>query len=106
MKTIFEKSSGIDGINLTDEQAYLKTGATFSIGYESNLYPVFTLDMANTVVNDAKKNNYGLVSMWSMGRDAMLEKNSAITTQYNYTNILKAVHDDLDSYIEDDDEEE
>ena len=46
--------------------------------------------MANTVVNDAKKNNYGLVSMWSMGRDAMLEQNSAITTQYNYSKILKS----------------
>ena len=77
------------GIELTDDQAYLKTGATFSIGYESNLYPVFTLDMASSVVNDAIKHNYGLVSMWSMGRDAKLENNSAITTQYNYTNILK-----------------
>lgn len=77
------------GFELTDDQAYLKTGATFSIGYESNLYPIFTLDMANTVVNDAKKHYYGLVSMWSMGRDAMLEQNSAITSQYNYSKILQ-----------------
>lgn len=77
------------GIELTDDQAYLKTGATFSIGYESNLYPIFTLDMAKSVVNDAIKNNYGLVSMWSMGRDAKLESNTAITTKYNYSNILK-----------------
>ena len=78
------------GQELTDDLAYLKTGATFSIGYESNLYPVFTLEMANTVVNDAKKHNYGLVSMWSMGRDAMLETNSAITSQFNYSKILKS----------------
>jgi len=77
------------GIELTDDQAYLKTGATFSIGYESNLYPVFTLDMANSVVDDAIKHNYGLVSMWSMGRDAILEENSAISTQYNYSKILQ-----------------
>ncbi|MBQ8425132.1 MAG: chitinase [Clostridia bacterium] len=77
------------GIELTDDQAYLKTGATFSIGYESNLYPVFTLDMAKSVVNDAIKNNYGLVSMWSMGRDAQLESNSAISTKYNYSKILQ-----------------
>jgi len=77
------------GSILTDDQAYLKTGATFSIGYESSLYPTFTLAMATTVVNHAKEHNYGLVSMWSMGRDAMLESNKAITTKYNYTNILK-----------------
>lgn len=82
------------GYNLTDDQAYLKTGATFSIGYESNLYPTFTLTMAKTVVDDAKKHNYGMVSMWSMGRDAMLEANQAITTQYNYTNILKEYNND------------
>lgn len=76
------------GIELTDDQAYLKTGATFSIGYESNLYPVFTTSMASTIVNDAINHNYGLVSMWSMGRDAKLESNSAIQTPYNYSNIL------------------
>ena len=77
------------GIELTDDQAYLKSGATFSIGYESSLYPVFTLQMADSVVSDAVQNKYGLISMWSMGRDAKLEDNSAITTQYNYSKILK-----------------
>lgn len=77
------------GQSLTDDQAYLKTGATFSIGYENSLYPIFTLKMAQDVVSDAIKHNYGLVSMWSMGRDAMLETNQAISTQYNYSNILK-----------------
>ena len=85
LKTIYSNH----GQELTDDQAYLKTGATVSIGYESNLYPVFTLDMTNTVVNDAKKHYYGLVSMWSMGRDAMLEQNSAISSQYNYSKILQ-----------------
>ena len=85
IKTIYSNH----GIELTDEQAYLKVGATFSIGYESNLYPVFTTQMAESVVSDAIKNKYGIVSMWSMGRDAMLEKNSAISTQYNYSSILK-----------------
>lgn len=83
------------GQNLTDDQAYLKTGATFSIGYESNLYPVFTTSMASTVVEDAISKNYGLVSFWSMGRDAMLETNSAITEQYTYSNILKQYNNDV-----------
>lgn len=82
------------GYELTDDQAYLKTGATFSIGYESNLYPVFTLSMANTVVEDAIKHNYGMVSMWSMGRDAMLISNQAITTKFNYSNVLHKYDDD------------
>ena len=77
------------GIMLTDAQAYAKTGATFSIGYESNLYPVFTTSMAATIVEDAKKHGYGLVSMWSMGRDAKLENNQAISTPFTYTNELK-----------------
>ena len=82
------------GQSLTDDQAYLKTGATFSIGYENSLYPTFTLDMAETIVDDAIKHNYGMVSMWSMGRDAMLSPNQAITSQYNYTKILQKYNND------------
>lgn len=82
------------GQSLTDDQAYLKTGATFSIGYENSLYPTFTLDMANTIVDDAIKHNYGMVSMWSMGRDAMLSPNQAITSKYNYSKILQRYNND------------
>lgn len=77
------------GVLLSDDQAYLKTGATFSIGYESNLYPIFTTSMASTIVEDAKKHNYGLVSMWSMGRDAKLESNKAISEKFTYSKELK-----------------
>lgn len=82
------------GIELTDDQAYLKMGATISIGYESDLYPIFTLDMANKVVNDATDKNYGLVSMWSMNRDAILESNKAISTKYNYSEVLQKYNQD------------
>ena len=85
LKTIYSNH----GINLTDTQAYLKTGATFAIGYESDLYPTFTTDMASTVVNDAIKNEYGMISMWSLSRDAMLSPNKAITQKYTYGEILK-----------------
>ena len=83
------------GQTLTTDQAYLKTGATFSIGYENELYPVFTLAMANTIVDDAIKHNYGMVSMWSMGRDAMLKANQAITTPFNYSNVLHRYDEDI-----------
>lgn len=77
------------GILLSESQAYLKTGATFSIGYESSLYPVFTTSMAATIVEDAKKNRYGLVSMWSMGRDAKLTENQAISEAFTFTKELR-----------------
>ena len=77
------------GVLLTDDQAYLKTGATFSIGFESDLYPTFTTSMAATIVEDAKKHNYGLISMWSMGRDAMLEPNKAISEPFTYSKELR-----------------
>jgi chitinase len=90
LKTIYSNH----GINLTDDQAYLKTGATFSIGYESELYPTFTTQMATTIVEDAKKHGYGMVSMWSMGRDAILEPNKDIKTQYAFSNILNTYNKD------------
>ena len=85
LKTIYSNY----GIMLSDDQAYLKTGATFSIGYESNLYPVFTTSMAATIVEDAKKHNYGMVSMWSMGRDAILETNKDIIEPFTFSKELR-----------------
>lgn len=82
------------GYELTDDQAYLKTGATFSIGYESTLYPEFTLSMANTIVEDATKHNYGLVSMWSMGRDAKMETNKGVKNQFEFSKVLQKYSDD------------
>ncbi len=85
LKTLYSNH----GILLSDDQAYLKTGATFAIGYESNLYPTFTTSMASTIVEDAKKHNYGLISMWSIGRDAMLSPNQAISEPYTFTKELR-----------------
>lgn len=85
LKTIYSNH----GILLSNDQAYLKTGATFSIGFESNLYPTFTTSMASTIVEDAKKHKYGLVSMWSMGRDAKLIPNQAISEPFTYTKELR-----------------
>ncbi len=82
------------GFDLTDDQAYLKLGATYSIGYENSLYPVFTTEMSSLVVDDAIAHNYGLVSFWSMGRDAKLESNSYITNQYMFSEILKQYNSD------------
>ncbi len=83
------------GYLLSDDQAYLKLGATFSIGYESSLYPIFTTDMASTVVNDAVKHNYGMVSMWSMNRDAKLEVNQSISELFKFSEILNRYNSDV-----------
>lgn len=85
LKTIYSNH----GTLLSDDQAYLKTGATFAIGFESNLYPTFTTSMASTIIEDAKKNNYGLISMWSIGRDAMLSPNPAIKEPFTFTKELR-----------------
>ena len=53
------------------------------------MYPTFTTKMAATIVEDAKKNNYGMVSMWSIGRDAMLSQNPAITEPFTFTKELQ-----------------
>jgi len=82
------------GYALTDDQAYLKLGATYSIGYESSVYPVFTTSMSSTIVEDAIDKNYGLVSFWSMGRDAKLEENSGVSTAFEFSKILKEYNND------------
>lgn len=77
------------GVNLTTAQAYAMTGATMSIGYESYLYPTFTTAMAQKIIDDANKNNYGMVSYWSVNRDALMESNSGISTIYQFYNVTK-----------------
>lgn len=76
------------GTNLTTEQAYAKTGATVDIGYESSLYPVFTKEMTAKVVEHAKKNNYGMISYWSINRDSKMESNSGVENQYDFLNEM------------------
>ena len=77
------------GINLTTSQAYSKTGATVCIGYESSYFPTFTTAMAKKVADHAKANNYGMLSYWSINRDALMEYNRAINTIYSYYDVMK-----------------
>ncbi len=84
-----KKLYGNYGYDLSDTQAYQKTGCTVSIGYESTLYPTFTTNMMKKVTNHAKAHNYGMLSFWSMGRDSTIDGNKGISTKYAYTNIAK-----------------
>ncbi len=72
------------GTILSEKQAYQKTGATVDIGYESYIYPVFTAEMTAKVVAHAKEHGYGMLSYWSLNRDAKMESNSGVNTQYEF----------------------
>lgn len=74
-------------ITLSEGEAYAKIGVTTSIGYETSSHPIFTKEQHQKVVDHAQAKKIGMVSFWSMNRDAMLQNNSAIKEQYGYTNI-------------------
>ncbi|SFB16609.1 glycosyl hydrolase family 18 protein [Clostridium frigidicarnis] len=76
--------------DLTDEEAYGKLGTTPSIGYESTDHPVFTTEWAKLVVDHAIDRKIGMTSFWSMNRDAKLDDNSGIPSQYAFTNIFRS----------------
>jgi len=80
------------GTMLTKEQAYNKTGATVDIGYESDLYPIFTKEMTAKVVNHAKENKYGMISYWSLNRDAKMETNKGVNNQYEFLNEMNKLY--------------
>ena len=77
---------------ITEEQAYAKTGATIDIGYESDLYPIFTKEMTAKVVNHAKEKKYGMLSYWSINRDAQMEPNKGVNTKYEFLNELNKMY--------------
>jgi len=80
------------GTILSEEQAYQKTGATVDIGYESNLYPIFTKEMTRKVVEHAKKKKYGMISYWSLNRDAQMEENKGVNQKYEFLNEMNNLY--------------
>ena len=76
------------GVDLTESDAYARMGATVAIGYDSNLYPTFTSSMARKVAEHAKEKSYGMLSYWSIGRDAKLQENSGVNSKYEFLNQM------------------
>ena len=76
------------GTTLTEKQAYQKTGATVDIGYESDLYPIFTTEMTKKVVDHAKQKGYGMLSYWSLNRDAKMEENAGVELLYEFLSTM------------------
>lgn len=82
---------------LTDAQAYAKLGTTPSVGYENSEHPLFTTEMFNKVVQHAKSRKLGMVSYWSMNRDAMVDGNEGVKNQYEFLTIAKQFTDDSET---------
>ncbi|WP_165003316.1 MULTISPECIES: carbohydrate-binding protein [unclassified Enterococcus] len=83
------------GKTLTTEQAYAKLGTTPSIGFESEAHPYFTTEMFDKVVQHAKERKLGMVSYWSMNRDAKVDGGQGrVTNQYEFLNVAQDFVDD------------
>lgn len=72
------------GIEMSSEWVYRLMGATVDIGYENSQNPIFTVQETKQVAEFCKQNGMGMYSYWSENRDALLEKNSAISSIYAY----------------------
>lgn len=79
------------GITLTDEEAYTKLGTTPSIGFENEQHPYFTTEMFNQVVEHARERKIGMVSYWSMNRDAKTDGGQGqIKNQFEFLKVSEA----------------
>ncbi|KIE44458.1 carbohydrate binding domain protein [Clostridium argentinense CDC 2741] len=86
LKDYFKKFANIE---LTDRQAYGKIGTTSSIGFEGSAHPIFTKEWSKLVVDHAIEKEIAMTSFWSMNRDAMLETNAGVSSQYEFTEVFK-----------------
>ncbi|WP_291650204.1 immunoglobulin-like domain-containing protein [Clostridium sp.] len=73
---------------LSDSEAYSKVGVTVSVGYESPSDPIFTPTWSQLVADHAKTKNIGMTSYWSLNRDAQIENNQGIGSQYEHSKIF------------------
>ena len=79
---------------LTDAQAYAKLGTTPSVGFEGDTHPYFTTDMFNKIVQHAKSRKLGMVSYWSMNRDAMVDGGQGqVKNQYEFLTVAQQFTD-------------
>lgn len=77
------------GVNKTEKELYQMMGATVAIGFEADAYPTFTTDNMKVVAQFAKEVNLGLLSFWSINRDARLYANKGVTGTYEFLKVCK-----------------
>ena len=95
VKDYFKKYAGID---LTTEQAYAKLGTTPSVGFENTGHPYFTTEMMKQVVDHAVEKNIGMVSFWSINRDAKIDNGvGQVKNRFEFTKVAQTFGEtDLD----------
>ena len=81
-------------IHKTESELYKMLGATVAIGYEGSSYPTFTTHNMKVVANFAEQINLGLLSFWSINRDAQLYYNQGINGFYQFSEICKAFYNE------------
>ena len=87
VKDYFKKYAGID---LTTEQAYVKLGTTPSVGFENTGHPYFTTEMMKQVVDHAVEKNIGMVSFWSINRDAKIDNGvGQVKNRFEFTKVAQ-----------------
>lgn len=86
LKTYFKNYSNT---NLSDHEAYRKIGTTPSIGFQGESHPIFTTEWTELIVNQAIEKSLGMISFWSMNRDAKVEDNKGVRTSYEFTELCK-----------------
>ena len=87
VKDYFKKYAGMD---LTTEQAYAKLGTTPSVGFENTGHPYFTTEMMKQVVDHAVEKNIGMVSFWSINRDAKIDNGvGQVKNRFEFTKVAQ-----------------
>ena len=88
VKDYFKEYAGID---LTTEQAYAKLGTTPSVGFENTEHPYFTTEMMKQVVDHAVEKKLGMVSFWSINRDAKIDNGvGQVNNRFEFTKVAQA----------------
>jgi len=77
------------GKTLSEKDLYKKMGATVAIGYEGDAFPIFTTENMQVVASFAKKAGLGMLSFWSINRDAELYYNKGINSAYEFIEVCK-----------------
>ncbi len=89
MKQVQQYFAEYANIHLSEAQAYRKIGATPSVGFEGAAHPIFAVADTKVVVEHAIAKKIGMVSMWSINRDAQAQVNEGIYGAYEHTTIMK-----------------
>ncbi|MBP2097745.1 glycosyl hydrolase family 18 protein [Enterococcus rivorum] len=95
MKQVKDHYKNYAKTTLTTEQAYAKIGTTPSVGFEGAAHPYFSKEMMTKVVDHARSKKIGMVSFWSMNRDAQIDNGQGqVKNKYEFSNVANKFIED------------